>query len=91
MNILAPICWFLEKAFYALSQVDGQPGLNRADFDQLIAKIKEFNTTNKTGTQKAAAVASWLGIEKGDNILSWTTHVLTWIAYTYAKRKGLLK
>lgn len=92
MKFLSPICWFLEKAFFALSQVDGKPGLTKEDFTALIEKIKSVSKAlTSTNTDKATIVAAWLSSEKSGVIKTWTAHILTWIAYQYSKRKGLLK
>lgn len=82
---------FLREAFLALSKVDGKPGLSLNDLTMLVARVKSANDNfSDDGQWKADAVADWL-IEHGKGRFpAWTVKLLTYLAYLYARRAGVI-
>ena len=93
MNIFSPICSFLKAAWIRVTSYDGSAGLQASDFDLLVKCVISYSSASMTNDQKRNAVTGWaqnMFVDK-INTSSWIYHLLVWIAYTYSKRKGLLK
>lgn len=93
MNISAlfsPVASFLQASFLRLSALDGKAGLTLADFQVVLGWVTRASDTLTDNAGKAAMVKDLITSNFGSKVPSWLIDVLVWIAYAYAKRKGLV-
>ncbi len=90
-SIFSPIAAFLKSSFLRLSALDGKPGLSESDFEMVLLWVRSAATaSNSTNQGKASMVSNLMTDRFGDKVPSWLIEVLVWLAYSYAKRKGIV-
>lgn len=89
-SILSPIAEFLRSSFLYLSKLDGKAGLTVADFEVVLGWVKQASYSYTTNEVKADMVKNLLVSTFGAKVPTWLVDVMVWLAYAYAKRKGLV-
>lgn len=89
-SILSPVAGFLRSSFLYLSKLDGKEGLTVADFEVVLGWVKQASYNYTTNEVKADMVKNLLVSTFGSKVPTWLVDVMVWLAYAYAKRKGLV-
>ena len=92
-RFFAPVQTFLESAFLQVSKADGKPGLTLADLTVVMKKVEaaQYNFSDEgAGRIRAAFVKKMLEELFPGKFPEWLADVLVFLAYTLAKRKGLI-
>lgn len=89
-SLFSPIAAFLKASFFRLAALDGKPGLSETDFEVVLSFVRRAANTTTSNEGKASIVKDLFTTNFSGKVPAWLIEVLVWLAYSYAKRKGVV-